>query len=79
MTCYFTSFSTVFQSYQDDGWVIMKGCVQWQPVNILKRFPPSLGMEPRNTQAMRDTLLNNTSSSATLPRKFLSSCQSVEK
>ena len=31
MTCGFTSFSTVFQSYQDDGWVIMKGCVQWNP------------------------------------------------
>ena len=29
MTCDFTSFSTVFQSYQDDIWMIMKGCVQW--------------------------------------------------
>ena len=28
MTCKFTSFSTVFQSYQDDGQLIMKGCVQ---------------------------------------------------
>ena len=27
MTCNFTSFSTVFQSYQDDWWVIKKGCV----------------------------------------------------
>ena len=25
----FTSLSTVFQSYQDDGWVIMKDCLQW--------------------------------------------------
>ena len=32
MTCDFTSFSTVFQSYQDDGRMIMKGCVQWNPV-----------------------------------------------
>ena len=24
----FASFSTVFQSYQDDGRVLMKGCVQ---------------------------------------------------
>ena len=31
MTCDFTSFSTVFQSYQDDGQMIMKGCVQWNP------------------------------------------------
>ena len=26
------SFSTVFQSYQDDGQMIMKGCGQWNPV-----------------------------------------------
>ena len=25
----FPHFSTVFQTYQDDGWVIMKGCAQW--------------------------------------------------
>ena len=31
-TCNFTSFSTVFQSYQDIGRMIMKGCVQWNPV-----------------------------------------------
>ena len=29
MTCNFMSFSTAFQSYQDDGQMIMKGCVQW--------------------------------------------------
>ena len=28
MTCNFMSFSTVFQSFQDDGRVIMKGCAQ---------------------------------------------------
>ena len=32
MTCDFTSFLTVFQSYQDDVWMIMKGCVQWNSV-----------------------------------------------
>ena len=32
MTCDFTSFSTVFQSYQDDGKLILKGCVQWNSV-----------------------------------------------
>ena len=32
MTCDFTSFSKVFQSYQDDGMLIMKGCVQWSSV-----------------------------------------------
>ena len=28
MICDFMSFSTVFQSYQDDDRLIMKGCVQ---------------------------------------------------
>ena len=32
MTCHFTSFSTVFKSYQDDGKLIMIGCVQWSSV-----------------------------------------------
>ena len=32
MTCNFTSFSTVFQSYQEDGRLIMKNCVQWSSV-----------------------------------------------
>ena len=33
INCDFTSFPTVFQSYQDDGRVIVKGCVQWNPVS----------------------------------------------
>ena len=32
MTCEFTSFSTVFRSYQDDGRLMIKGCVQWRSV-----------------------------------------------
>ena len=32
MICYFKSFSTVFQLYQDDDRMIMKGYVQWNPV-----------------------------------------------
>ena len=32
MTWDFTSFSIVFQSYQDDGQMIMKGCAQWNLV-----------------------------------------------
>ena len=31
MTCDSTSFLTVFQT-QDNGWVLMKYCVQWNPV-----------------------------------------------
>ena len=30
--CDFTAFSTVFQSYQDDERLIIKSCVQWNPV-----------------------------------------------
>ena len=32
MICDFTFFSTVFQSYQYDGRMIMKFCEQWNPV-----------------------------------------------
>ena len=32
MTCNFTSLSTFFQLYQDDGLLIIKGCLQWNPV-----------------------------------------------
>ena len=32
----FTAFSAVFQSYQDDRRVIMKRCVQWNPVHDCK-------------------------------------------
>ena len=32
MTCDFTSFSTVFQSYQDHERLLMTGYVQWNPV-----------------------------------------------
>ena len=32
MICDFTCFCTVFRSYQDDGRMIMKDCVQRNPV-----------------------------------------------
>ena len=41
MTCEFMSFSTVFQSYQDDERLIMKGCVQRNPVYGLEEFASS--------------------------------------
>ena len=41
MTCEFTFFSTVFKSYQDDGRVIMKGCVQWNSVYCGEDFVSS--------------------------------------
>ena len=41
MTCDFISFSTVFQSYQDDERLIMKGCVQWNPIHSWEDFTSS--------------------------------------
>ena len=38
MTCDFTSFSTVFQSYKDNVMVMMKGYVQWNHVHDWKDF-----------------------------------------
>ena len=39
MICDFTSFSTVFQSYQDDGRMLKKSYVQWNPVLVEKISP----------------------------------------
>ena len=41
MTCDFTSFLKVFQSYQDDVRMIMKGCVQWNSVYGWEDFTSS--------------------------------------
>ena len=38
MTCDFTSFLTVLQSYLDDERLIMKDCVQWNPVYSREEF-----------------------------------------
>ena len=45
MTSDFTSFSTEFQSYQDDGRMIMKDCAT-EPRLWLKRSLPQVGIEP---------------------------------
>ena len=49
MTCDFTIFSTVFQSYQDDGWMIMKGCEQWNCKDPRLKWGSNLG--PSDQQA----------------------------
>ena len=51
MTCDFTSFSTVFQSYQDNGRVIMKG---W-PCLQLEGFPLAV-VEPGVLNKMQSTM-----------------------
>ena len=47
MICDFMSFSAVFQSYEDDGKVIMKGGCAMKPCLHLKRFLPLKRIEPR--------------------------------
>ena len=39
MTCNFTSFSTVFQSYQDEEWLIMKAVCNGIPFTVEKILP----------------------------------------
>ena len=39
MTCDFTSFSTVFQSYQDYERLIMKGLCNGAPITVQKILP----------------------------------------
>ena len=46
----FTSFSTVFQSHQDDVRVIMKGCL-W-----LERFPTQAGLESGTARSVGQRL-----------------------
>ena len=41
MQSIFTSFSTVFQSYQDNGRLIMKGCAQWNSIYGWEDFASS--------------------------------------
>ena len=41
MACDFTSFSTIFQSYQDHGRLIMKGCVKGNPIYGWEDFTSS--------------------------------------
>ena len=51
MTWDFSSFSTVFQSYQDDGRMIMKGSVQWNPFTIEKILARGSNSRPLDQEA----------------------------
>ena len=44
MTCDFMSFSTVFQSYQDEEWMIMKGVCNRTPFPV-EKISPRAGLE----------------------------------
>ena len=49
-------FSTVIQSYQEDGRMIMKGCVQGTLFTI-EKFPPTAGFKPRAARSVGQHLL----------------------
>ena len=51
MICDFTSFSAVFQSYHDDGRMIMKGYVQWTPFTV-EKISPRAGLELRTSRSV---------------------------
>ena len=55
MTCDFTSFSTVFQSYQGIGQMIKEGCVQWNPISI-EKVPSSHKAQAQERQISRPEL-----------------------
>ena len=52
MTCDFKSFSTVFQSYQDDEGMLKKDCMQRNPVYNWKDSPAQVGLEPRTARSV---------------------------
>ena len=47
ISCGFTSLSTVFQSYKDDGRVSMKGTLQWSAVYVRKESRLQQDSNPR--------------------------------
>ena len=52
ITCDFTSFSKlVFQSDQDDGRMVINGCVQWNPVCNWEDFERGSNSGPLDQQA----------------------------
>ena len=46
LNCYYPTFSTVFQSYRDNGRVLMKGCVQWDLIYSWEDFCLQQGLSP---------------------------------
>ena len=55
MTCDFKAFPTVLQSYQDDGWMIMKDCVRWNP-DTVEKISPQVGLEIGATRSVGQRL-----------------------
>ena len=54
MTCDFTSFSIIFQSYYDDSRPITKSCVQWS--SMIEKIPASRGNQTLDCKISRPVL-----------------------
>ena len=59
------SFSIVFQSYQDDWGMIMKGCVQWNPFTV-KKISPREELEPGIVRSVGQLLTHGATRTPTL-------------
>ena len=66
MTCDFTSFSRVFQSYQDDERLLMKGCVQWNPGYGWEDFALRARLELKTARSVGQGLTHWTTRAPTL-------------
>ena len=74
MTSNFTSFSIVFQLYQGDGRLIMKGCVQWNSVYGWEDFASS-GDRTRSVRSVGPRLTHR-ATGAPAPRRRITAGRS---
>ena len=48
-----TSFSTIYQSYQDDERLLLNGCMQMEPhLRLKKKVPPPTGIKLETTELL---------------------------
>ena len=66
MMCDFMSFSTVFHSYQNDGWVIMMAVLNVIPFRVGKNYAPAASLAGQG--------LNHKSIQTALDIKYISFC-----
>ena len=57
MACDFTSFSTVFQSYQDNGYMIMKAVCNVTLFTV-EKISPRVGLEPGTARSVGQRRIN---------------------
>ena len=75
MTCDFTSFSTVFQLYQDDGRSIMKAVCTGTPFAV-EKISPRVGLQPGTFRSCSRPELNPLSYRGSVKRDY-KPCASV--